>query len=65
MVADIKKILFATDISRTAEFAARYACSIGNKYNATVWVIHVVPDILEAYSSETGIIVSDHSVFPK
>lgn len=60
MVADIKKILFATDISETAKFAARYACSIGNRYNARVWVIHVTPDILEIYSSEAGIPVSVH-----
>ena len=59
MVADIKKILFASDISTTAKFAARYACSIGNSFNAKVWVIHVVPDLLEAYSSEAGIRVSD------
>jgi len=59
MVADIKKILFASDISKTARFAARYACGIGHKFNAKVWVIHVVPDLLEAYSSEAGILVSD------
>ncbi len=60
MVADIKKILFATDISQAAKFAARYACSIGNRFNADVWVIHVIPDLLETYSSEAGITVSDH-----
>ncbi|MFH2092315.1 MAG: universal stress protein [Pseudomonadota bacterium] len=60
MVADIQKILFATDISQAAKFAARYACSIGNKYNAKVWAIHVVPDILESYSSGAGINISDH-----
>lgn len=59
MIADIKKILFTSDISKTARFAARYACSIGNKFNAKVWVIHVVPDLLEAYSSGAGIIISD------
>ncbi len=60
MVAVIKKILFATDISQAAKFAARYACSLGNAYNATVWVIHVVPDILESYSSEAGINILHH-----
>lgn len=58
MVADIQKILFATDLSETARFAARYACSIGNKFQAKVWVIHVVPDLLAAYSSEAGIDMS-------
>ncbi len=55
MVAHINKILFATDISPTAKFAARYACSIGNKFKADVWVIHVVPDALDAYSTQAGI----------
>ncbi|WP_022665648.1 universal stress protein [Desulfospira joergensenii] len=58
MVADIQKILFATDISVTAKFAARYACSIGHRFNAKVWVMHVVPEIMEAYSSEAGIDLS-------
>lgn len=57
-LADIKKILFATDMSDTARFAARYACSIGNQYKADVWAIHVVPDILDAYSSDAGIDVT-------
>ncbi len=59
-VADIKKILFATDISHAARHAVRYACSIGNKYNAPVTVIHVVPDILEEYSSGAGINLAGH-----
>jgi arsenite transporter len=58
MVADIKKILFATDISKTAKFASRYACSIGNSFNAEVWVIHVISDKLESYSFGAGINVS-------
>lgn len=60
MVADIRKILFATDISKTAQFAATYACSIGNKFNAEVWVIHVVPDLLDVYSAGAGIDVAGH-----
>ena len=55
MVTDIKKILFATDLSETARHAVTYACSIGNSYNASVTVIHVVPDILDEYSSRAGI----------
>ncbi|WDP88439.1 MAG: universal stress protein [Desulfobacter sp.] len=55
MVAQIQKILFATDLSPTAKFAARYACSLGNKYEAKVWAVHVVPDVLEEYSEQAGI----------
>jgi ACR3 family arsenite efflux pump ArsB/nucleotide-binding universal stress UspA family protein len=58
MIVDVKKILFATDLSETARHAVKYACSIGNKYNAQVHTIHVVPDVLDDYSSGTGIDLS-------
>lgn len=58
MAIDIKKILFATDLSETARHAVKYACSIGNNYNAQVHTIHVVPDVLDEYSSGTGIDLS-------
>ena len=58
MIIDVKKILFATDLSETARHAVKYACSIGNKYNAQVHAIHVVPDVLDEYSSGAGINLS-------
>ncbi|WP_299981239.1 universal stress protein [Desulfobacula sp.] len=64
MIIDVKKILFATDLSETARYAVKYACSIGNKYNAQVHAIHVVPDVLDEYSSGTGINLS-HSIDKK
>lgn len=54
-IVDIKKILYATDLSTTARHAVRYACSIGAKYNARVTVLHIVPDVLEEYSAEAGV----------
>ncbi|MDA3896949.1 MAG: bile acid:sodium symporter [Desulfobacteraceae bacterium] len=59
MAVDLKKILFATDLSQTARHAVKYACSIGNKYDAQVHAIHVVPDVLDEYSSGTGINLSN------
>lgn len=59
MVAEIQKILFATDITPTAKYAARYACTIGNKFNAKVWAIHVVPDLLAEYSAGAGVTIKD------
>ena len=50
-----RKILYATDLSETARHAVRYACGIGSRYNADVNVLHVVPDLVEQYASETGI----------
>ncbi|PIE74554.1 MAG: bile acid:sodium symporter [Deltaproteobacteria bacterium] len=60
MLVNIKKILFATDISDTARVAARYACSIGNQFNSDVWIIHVVPDPMAEASSQAGINLSRH-----
>ena len=55
MVPVFRKILYATDLSETARHAVRYACGIGSRYNADVNVLHVVPDLVEQYASETGI----------
>jgi nucleotide-binding universal stress UspA family protein len=55
MVPAFRRILYATDLSATARHAVRYACSLGNRYGAEVNVLHVVPDIVDAYASETGI----------
>jgi len=58
MAIDVQKILFATDLSPTARHAVKYACSIGNKYNAQVYALHVVPDAIDEYSKGTGIDLS-------
>jgi arsenite transporter len=58
MVMDIKKILFATDLSQTARHAVKYACAIGNRFNAQVHAVHVVHDTLEDYSTGTGVNLS-------
>ncbi len=60
MAVNITKILFATDLSQTARHAAKYACSIGNKYDALVHTIHTVPDILDEFSSEAGVDIASH-----
>lgn len=60
MVPEIQKILFATDLSQTARHAVRYACSIAHKYSANVTILHVIPDILEEFSSGAGIDLIEH-----
>ncbi len=60
MVPDIKRILYATDLSDTARHAVRYACSIGHQYGAKVTLLHVIPDIVEEISIGTGINRVDH-----
>ena len=61
LVPDIRKILYATDLSNTARYAARYACSIGNKCGADVTVMHVIPDTIEDLSAEAGINLGEHT----
>jgi ACR3 family arsenite efflux pump ArsB/nucleotide-binding universal stress UspA family protein len=58
MVPEFRKILYATDLSETARYAVRYACSMGNRFDSEVDVLHVVPDISETYASEAGIQLS-------
>ena len=53
LIPEFHHILYATDLSETARLAARYACSLGNRYDAKVTVLNVVPDTLEELSSET------------
>ena len=60
IVPDIRKILYATDLSATARHAVRYACSIGNRYGAEVSVLHVVHDTLDDLTMEAGINVAGH-----
>lgn len=55
-----RKILYATDLSETARYAIGYACSIGQHYRAPVSVLHVVPDIVEEFSSGAGIDLTTH-----
>ena len=59
LVPDIRKILYATDLSQTARHAARYACSLGHRFDAEVHVVHVIQDVLEALSSEAGVSFAD------
>ncbi|MBW1650022.1 MAG: universal stress protein [Deltaproteobacteria bacterium] len=54
VIQDIKRILYATDLSETAGYAIRYACSIADKYKAKVTMLHVVPDKLEELSAYAG-----------
>ena len=57
---DVKKILYATDLSENARFAFAYAVSLAGLYNASITFIHVlpeVPDILD--KSVVGYISED------
>jgi nucleotide-binding universal stress UspA family protein len=43
---DIKKVLWPTDFSRTAEAALDYVKSLSQNYNAEIHVLHVFEDVI-------------------
>lgn len=46
-MVDINKILYATDLSKNAHYAFSYAVSLANLYNATIVLLHVLPETPE------------------
>ena len=45
MIPEIKKILYATDLSENARYAFSYAVSIADRYDAKISVINVVEEL--------------------
>ena len=41
----VKKILYATDLSESARYAFAYAVSLADLYNAGITMIHVLPEV--------------------
>jgi nucleotide-binding universal stress UspA family protein len=50
MVPEIKKILYATDLSENARYAFSYAASLADRYDAQVTVLHVLEDISTTFN---------------
>ena len=48
MIPEIKKILYATDLSENARFAFGYAASLANRYGAQIVMLHVIEEISSA-----------------
>ena len=42
---DVKKILYATDLSENAHYAFAYAVSLADLYNAAITFLHVLPEV--------------------
>ena len=55
MIPDIKKILYATDLSENARYAFGYAVNLANRHDARITVLHVAEDL----SSFAGSMVAD------
>ena len=58
MIPRIKKVLYATDLSKTAMYAFRYAMNTAEKHDAEMTVLHVItetPSRLRAHAIEKDI----------
>jgi len=42
---EVKKILYATDLSENARYAFAYAVSLADLYKATITIVHVLPEV--------------------
>ena len=45
MIPEIKRILYATDLSENAKHAFTYAATIANRFDAKITIIHVIETI--------------------
>lgn len=45
MLPDIKKILYATDLSESARYAFGYAASLADRYGAKIVILHVIEEL--------------------
>ena len=45
MIPEIKKILYATDLSENARYSFGYAVSLANRYGAGITILHVLEDV--------------------
>jgi len=60
MLPDVKKILYATDLSESAKPAFFWAMSLAEQYDAEISILHVMPDLVEAMSGSMGYDLSAH-----
>ncbi|WP_457575121.1 universal stress protein [Desulfolithobacter sp.] len=56
----VKNILYATDLSDTAREAFAWAVSLAEKYDATITILHVMPDLIEEMSVLMGYDLESH-----
>ncbi len=55
----IRRILYATDLSQTARHAVGYACTLADRFQAEVTMLHVIADKVEEISAGAGIDIVD------
>jgi nucleotide-binding universal stress UspA family protein len=55
-IPEIKKILYATDLSENARYAFGYAMSLANQYGAGITILHVLESSASSESLVTNVI---------
>ncbi len=50
MIPQIKKILYATDLSKNSAYAFFYAVDMAKKYNASIVILHAVEPVPHVYT---------------
>src|SRR5512139_1056695 len=56
MITQIKKILYATDLSKNSSYAFLYATDMAKRHNATIVILHaieLIPPYAEVYTGMT------------
>ena len=46
MIPRIKKILYATDLTKNSAYAFRYAVNSAQKHDADIYILHVIETVL-------------------
>jgi len=60
MLPKVSKILYATDLSESAKSAFFWAMSLAEQYDASISIIHVIPDMVEIMSGSMGYDLAAH-----
>ena len=55
MIPQIKKILYATDLSKNSSFAFLYATDVARKHNAKIVILHAIEPVPAYAAAYTGI----------
>lgn len=64
MVPEIRKILYATDLSRNARYAFGYAISLANRYGASITVLTVLKDTYSSHDMSVMDLFREENILP-
>jgi nucleotide-binding universal stress UspA family protein len=62
MVPEIRKILYATDLSRNARYAFGYAASLANRYGAGITVLTVLKDTYSSHDMSVMDLIREENI---